>query len=384
MKKLFSLLLVATGSFLSTNAQVTPPLGPPPIPQHATAVELGLGLFIDAIKNNIQTTVLRVNHSIDSMSSSTNVKARLSHSIQVQTPFMAYTTSSQRPNHKYGKIVFKVTYTISGISYHSIPYFDRRLFQDVTIGFSCNQWYTDNGTPMLGVAVEKPMLDEASLGEQALNFFIGNTLTNLVDRKLREIVSGIGGGGSTALPGGKCNCMSLAAGSAPGFTDWSIRFAYVPPKRIETFSNNVTVSLKSIKRLTIIDLPDPVEESINLEFYANHKSIVIPVNRIKAGDEQQLNNAVITMARPGDNDMLVLIGNVTVTAGGETFSNSMLFKKDRNFGIGTHKFIVVRSFIKTPLPGPDGRKPKPYVVYRPHYEITLHVSGDGMGMGGFN
>ena len=380
MKKLFFLCLTASSFLSSVNAQVTPPLGPPEIPQNVTHVELGLGLFIEAVKSKIQTTVTRINHSIDSMSSSTNVRARLSHNIQIQTPFMAFSTSTQGPNYKYAKIVFKITYTISNISYYNIPYFDRRLFQDVGIGFRCDNWYTGSGAAIMGVGTEKPMLDDASFGEQALNFFIGNTLTNLVDSKLKAILSGVGGGASTTLPNGKCNCMSLVPGNPSTFDYGAIRFAYVTPKRLEVIPNNLIISLKSIKRLRIIGFPNPVEKSINIEFYANHKSTVAVVNKIKENEQQVLNNIAVITARPGDNDMLVLIGNITSTSGTETISNSMVFRKDRNFGIGTHKFIVVRPVVLPASTGPDGRPVKPHTVYRPQYELMVQVSGEGIGM----
>ncbi len=380
MKNFFFLLLTTLSFFQHVNAQVTPPLGPPEVPANATSTELGLNLFIEAVKNNIQTTVIRVNRSIDSMSSSTNVRARLSHRIQVRAPFMAFSTNSQLPNSKYAKISFLVNYTISNISYHGISYFDRQLTQDVTMAFSCKQWFTENGNAIMKVSAETPTLDDASFAEQALNFFLRNTLTNLVDSKLKGIIAGASGDATTALPTGKCNCMSLSPGSTPYFENSSIRFAYVTPKRADVFTNNLTINLKSIKRLKIVGFPDPVEESINIEFYANYKSTVASVNKIKENEEQALNNVAVMTARPGDNDMLVLIGNITSVSGTETISNSMVFRKDRNFGVGTHKFIVVRPVIVTSLPRPDGSIPKPHVVYRPQYELMVQVSRVEMGM----
>ncbi len=381
MKNFFFLFLTPFGFFTYVNGQVPPPLGPPEVPANATSSELSVSLFIDKVKENLQTAVAKINRAIDSMSSSTGVNASISHSVSVRTPMMTWSTNSQAQNSKYARVAFDVTYYISSVRYHSIPYFSRKLFQDVSLVFSCNQWFTGNGSALVTVSAQRPVLDDASFGEQALNFFFRNTFTDLVDRKLKEIVSGVGGTASVPFSTVKCNCFSLTPGTPPGFTSSAVRFAYVPPKRIHPLGNNLTIVLKSIKRLKIIDLPDPVEESVNLEFHANHKSIFVPVSGIEANEVQTLGNAVISTTRPADTDMLVLIGNITAAGGGETFSNSMVLKKDKNFGIGTQKFIVVRSFIKTPLPGPDGKPRKPYVVYRPQYEVTVQISGDGAAMG---
>jgi hypothetical protein len=386
MKKYFLILLSIAVFSLPVSAQPSPPLGPPEVPAGIPSNDLGLSLFIGMVKTKLQTAIGQVNHSIDSMSSSTGVKATLSHTITTRVPRMDNTTSYQMPNEKFARIDFNVVYTISNISYHSIPYFSRKLFQSIAVTMACNKWFTTEGSVSMKARAEKPLLDQASFSEQALNFFIANTLSNLVDRKLNSILSGMGGTlASIDFSNIKCNCMSLTPGIAPNFENGFIRFAYKTSKgdfaAAET-SNNLTISFKSIKRLPITGFPDPVDEAIRVEFYANHSSDLANVNAIRAGQELVVEDKSVKISRPGNDGMLVVIANITSTAtnGSLTYSNSLVFRKDKNFGTGMQKLIVMKAIDLPASTGPDGRPIKPRTVYWPQYELIFEIKGDGIGM----
>lgn len=380
MKNGFKILVVAILFRSQLQAQISPPLGPPMAPASASLplVTLDFGTLTNFIRLGITRSVNNINQQIESTFSSTGVKARLSYIVKSVLPLYVNTESASFPNSNLVQLRIHVEYTVSGIRYNNIPYFSRKLFQRIVVGIACDKWYTGNGKSKIQFGAEKPYPDNASFPEQALNFFIVNTLTNYVDSKLTASLSGAGAAGTLPVyNNNSCNCLNFHRGTAPAYADGYVGVTYMPERILDAGAiiGKPVIELKSIKRIPVIGENQPATEDLQLEYMGNFSAKVVLINALQAGEVRNFEDVKLQIERPKPDNWLVIIGNITSITNPQqgVLSGFLAFKKDSNFGIGIQKLIVMKEVWMPAGVGPDGRPIKPGNMTVPFYEITFEV-----------
>jgi hypothetical protein len=371
-----ALFLLATHVFGQPPAQ-GPPLPPPP------ALEFANSVIINFVKTTIQTTIDTVNAKIAHDADSTGVKAHLSFSITTFKPGMSVTTFPNRPNENVVRIAFMVSYSVTGIRYHGIPYFSRKIGQSIELNVACDNWFTNTGILAVRTRADRPFLDNNSFAEEALNFFIAHTITDLVDSKLRARLPN-GTSSNTPIPTSPCNCLGVKSGSAPSFTDGTILFKKLKTANIPPSVSNATVTIQSIKRLRARALPGNTllykeVEDIQLEVFVNQTIRTTQLPGMREGDVRTLNLPKVVEPHPGSNGMIVLIANVAQQPLLQTDTRFAVFKKNVSFGNGTQKLIVPKTYIEPAHRLPDGRMSKPIFHEVDAYEVTVLISTSNIG-----
>ena len=370
-------LFVVTLCFFSMNvfSQGFPPAQGPPPPADPFST-FATSVIINFLKTTIQTTIDTINAQTIRDAESSNIQAHLSFTLQTFAPGMSTTTYPNRPNQNGVRIAFIVSYDVTGIRYHGIPYFSRKLGQSIELFVSCNNWFTDHGTLAITSHADRPYLDGSSFAEEALNFFIAHTLTDLVDAKLRARLPN-GSNSFTPIPTSPCNCLGVTSGAAPNYTDGSINFKKVNRPVVPESVLDATVTIQSIKRLSarVGGAPYYKEvEDIQLEFYVNQTMRVAQVTGMREGDERALSLQTVTVPHPGPNSMIVLIANVTQQPLlSQSDTRFYVFKKDVNFGSGTQQLIVTKTYWEPPQRLPDGSMTKPIQGQVDAYQVTVLI-----------
>lgn len=362
------------------NAQNYPPAQGPPLVTADNAPSYPVYSLKNLVNQSIQKAIDTVNADIARKAGSTHVSAHVSFTSTMYEPSLNSTTKPDAPNETVVGIPFMIQYTVSDIKYYGIPYFSRNIFQDLNIQVSCEGWYTPNGKVSVIAQAQPPFLDGASFGEQALNFFMANTLTNLVNQKL-----------SAALPAGfsqfiatpfKCNYLGLDPGTAPAYNDGAIKYDYKKPRSPVTVAsalNQATIQVKSIKRLRARSVSDPntplykPSENIQLSFYADQAHQTASITGIAENETRTLNLPVITLPKPGNNDLLVLIANIVQLPEYNTDTRFYVYDRNARFGNGTQEIIIQKSYWQPPMRLPGGQTTKPIEVKVDAYDLTVDV-----------
>lgn len=383
-RQLFGLLLLLNTLLMQTLLAQPPAQGPPP--PTAPIIELGTFIIINTVENSIQTTVDSTNARIQRDKPTSDVNAKISFSYKVFKPSMSVTTLPDKPNQNVVRIAFMVTYDVTDIRYKGIPYFSRKINQSIEVITSCKDWFTNNGLLNVSANIDPPYLDNASFAEQALNFFIGNTLLNYVDSKIRNTLPGAMRTSSN-IPTSPCNCLSVNSGTeAQRYTDGAILFALKKGPRPPigggtTVFNNASVSLMKIKRLQARSFPGNAilyneVEDIQFEFFANHTARVVSLTGFRENQEKTFNLPTIIFSKPKDDEMVVLIANIEQLplTSAKKDTRFAVFKKVNSFGNGTQKLIITKSFWTKPERLPGGGMSKPREVKVNAYELTVQVT----------
>lgn len=376
------LLFLTTLSIHTTLAQDYPPAQGPPLPT-APITELGSFILINMVENTIKNTIDSANAKIQRDKPTTGVNAKVSFSYELHKPNMTTTMLKDQPNQNVLWFPFSITYNITDIRYKGIPYFSRKIYQSIDVNVSCKDWFTNNGVLNVAANIQQPYLDGASFGEQVLNFFIANTLTNYVDGKIRSTLPGAMRS-STSIPTSPCNCLGVNSGTqAQRYKDGSIQFALKrgPRVPIGTAFNMADVTLLSIKRLTTRSFPNreilyKEVEDIQLLFYVNNTLRVAEVNQIKEGETRNLTVQKVSFSKPKDTENIVLIANVEQLPlmGDNKDSRFAIYNKNTNFGKGTQRMVVTKSYWEKPQKLPGGGMTKPREVKIDAYELTVQIN----------
>lgn len=353
-----------------------PALGPPPPDEPFR--HFGTFILIDKVKEAVKETVDGLNAKIESDKDSTHIEAHVSFDITTFKPRMSTSQFSDRPNENVVRISFIVSYDVTGIKYRGIPYFDRKMGQSIDADVSCNNWFTDQGRLLMAAHVDKPHLEGPSFGEEALNIFVNHTLTDRVDSELRK-----------RLPEGfsrfqnleenedpdwsKCNCLSVTPGTAPTYRDGDINYRKTRVRLPIPTASDGSVTFQSIKRLPARSpsgvLYDDVED-IQLALYVNHTLRTVQLQGMREGDERSL--AVDPVGLPRE-ILLVLICNVEQLSSSHKDTGFRVFTEETNFGYGTQKIVVKKTYWDPPQRLPDGSLTKPTEVHVDGYEITALI-----------
>jgi hypothetical protein len=361
----------STGLF----SQGFPPAQGPPLPPDPP-LQFAASVLINFVKTTVQTSLDTINAQIARDADATGIQAHLSFSLKTFAPGMSTTTYPNRPNQNVVRIPFIVIYDVTGIRYHGIPYLSRTLGQSIELLVACNNWYTDQGALAIMARADRPYLGGNSFAEEALNFFIAHTLSDLVDSKLRARLPN-GSNSITPITTSPCNCLGVTAGTAPNFTDGAVNFKKVNRLMPVETAVGASVSVKSIKRLSARVNAAPYYkevEDFQLELYVNQTLQVAQVTGMREGDVRDLSLPAVTIPQPGPNSMIVLIANIAqqpLLSPTDTRFN--VFKKNVNFGNGTQQLIITKTFWEPPHRLPDGRMTKPTQRQIDAYQITVNI-----------
>lgn len=367
------LLLVAVGARGASGQGYPPAQGP------LLAVEpfstLPTFAIINQVKTTIQTQLDSINARIARDSDSADIQAHVSIAeLTTYKPAMETTQYPDRPNENIVRIPFIVSYDVTGIRYHGLPYFSRKLGQSLEVVFACHNWATGQGRMRATGRADRPYLDGTSFGEGVLNFFIAHTLTDLVDSKLRAQLPGALTSISDSL--GACNRLGVTSGTGPSYTDGSINFKQVRGPRPLPTALDGSVTWQKIKRLPARRLGGAVlyqeVEDVQMVLYANQSGQSAELLEMREGEERMLNLQPVNMGRLGDAG-LVLIANVEQLGSFHRDVRFSVFTQATTFGHGTQKLVVTKTYWMPPQHLPGGGLTKPMEHRVDAYEITVMV-----------
>jgi hypothetical protein len=366
------LLAMAAGTAASQNS---PPAQGPLVAEEPFSF-LPTFVIINQVKQTIQSTLDSINHRTDSLADSTGIQAHVSFTSTTYMPAMSTTQYPDRPNENVVRIPFIVTYDVTGIRYHGLPYFSRQLGQSIEVLVSCNNWFTNQGQIRATGRADRPYLDGTSAGEDVLNFFIAHTLTDLVDSKIRHGLSDAVTSVTDSL--GDCNRLGVTPGTGPAYTDGSINFKKVLVRPHLAMPFDASVTFEKIKRLPAHTLTGEVlynqVEDIQLVFYANQALRTAHLEDLKEGEERTLSMGPVELGPLGGSASLVLICNVEQLTSFQRDTRFSVFTKETNFGNGTQTIVVQKTYWQPPQRLPDGRLTKPIEQHVNAYEITARIN----------
>lgn len=356
----------------------TPVAGPRPPLGHEFKT-LPMSIVLDLLEFELHSATGSINMMLANQKDSTGLEAQLKYSYRAGQPFMAATTYQDRPNHYYIKVPLIITYNVQDIKWYHNPYPSRKIHQFVDLIITCNNWFTNDGALHYSFEMQKPYADDRPSPVQALNFYIANNLTTLLDGKIRTTFPEAFR--QSHAPLAACNCLDVKPGTdqANHYKDSEIR--YNMPKALPADHENIEISLLSFKRLYAHTYPDfkvlyQEEEDIELEFYVNQVRQVITINKMREEQEYQLNIGKIIFPKTQNEELLVHVANLKFKQLPEYKKTTevLAFNKLNNFGHGLHKIVFYKSYNLKLAPLPSGEMPHPYEVKLPAYELTLRIN----------
>ncbi len=363
-----------------------PPALGPPLPDEPSSF-LPTALIISMVENAIKDIVDGLNAEIRADADSTHIQANVNFTLTTHDARMSVTQYPDRPNENVVRIPFMVSFDVTGIKYLGVPYFDRKLGQSIEVAVYCMNWFTDQGKILIVFHADKPYLDGLSFSEEALNFFIVHALADAVDSKLRQKLPD-GVLQVASLPDelleflretDDCNCLGVTPGTAPTYTDGRIKWKKAHVRPVIPTASDASVTFESIKRLPAHS-PSGVlyseVEDIQLDLYVNHTLRTVQLQGVREGDERDL---VVEPVGLGRDALLVLICNVGQLSSSQKDTGFKVFTEETNFGYGTQKIIVTKTYWDQPQRLPDGSLTKPIEIHVNAYEITALIKAPQLG-----
>ena len=385
LKRIYFLILMICFFFLHPIFSQPPAQGPPLTDDKYT--EYDMFVVLNFLEFTIQKNIDSTNAHIQKIKDSTNVDAHLSYTYKAYQPQMTTTTIPDAPNQNIVHVPLIVTYTVDNISWHGVPYFSRTITQSFDIYVACKNWFTTQGALNFTTVLGAPYLEGNSFGEGALDFFIGNSLTNYVNNKMRASfppqTQYSTGGGIIPLV---CNCLGLNPGTneANNYKDAVIKYEYKKPifngGGGTNIYNTIDVNLLSIKRLSARSQPGnqilyQPQEDLQLSFYVNQTLKVAQISQISEGDVRNLNLGNIQLTKPADNGSVILIAKIEQQPQLSVKDSQFeVFYKSNNFGNGTQKLVVQKTYWLPPQHLPGGGTTKPTKVSIDAYELTVSIN----------
>ncbi|MCP9751198.1 hypothetical protein [Ferruginibacter sp. HRS2-29] len=369
---------------LQSFCQYPPAQGPQPVIPGTGVKELPLFIVTNLLKIKMRDSIIpAINAAIRAQGPPVSIT--VSAVITQRKPTMAQTQYIDQPNSKYVTMPYKVDYKLNISGYP-----DRHVFQNLSIDISSKDWYANQGGMLtFSLNAEKPYLDGPSFAEQALNFFIGNRLTSLVDSKIRSYLpNAIRQALPVTLLDRRCNRLNVVVPSndAPEYQNSYIQYQYKPVRNQGlTVLNTINVSVKSIRRLKARNYEANTilydsSENINIEFFANNKLQTFDVQQIREDQVRNFPDNNMVVAKPASTGSLILLATITQS----NFlreSRYVEFKVNKSFGNGTQKLIVQKTFISKPFQLPGGGMSKPQTIPVDAYEFTVQVTVHNQELG---
>jgi hypothetical protein len=301
-------------------------------------------------------------------------------------PWMYSTQYTNRPNQNIVQISYYITYDITDIYWHGIPYpFSRTAGQSIDVQISCDgwyPWYQGKGDLTLTSIVSAPVLDsDPSVLEDTLGgIFWQNVIPQYVDSEITAKLTRFGKGTHRRSLGFSCNTLGTKAFSDAPSLDHVLWDFLRPrfPALADVFSQ-LTVRVAQVRRLTAHDLEnDPLYyavETPRLELYAGYNSLVLDLPQMQEGQVFVPGpNAVVSSPIPPTNAQysgrFVIIANMSLPAQYIEDTAFAVFDKASDFGAGTR-------IINTPKLWwyHSTLSRKPILMRTKAYEVTLQISG---------
>lgn len=361
--------------------QVPPAQGPGPVVGTTGIRELPVRAFTGFLNILFRDSIMpAVNASI--RANDPPVRIRVTHSLKQGKPMMTETKYADRPNQRIITIHYDITYHLD---INNFP--DRKLYQNLELNFSCEEWYKPGGGLMyISTVSDEPYLGGPTITEQAISFFLGNWLTPFIDGKIRSgLPSMLRKRSPLNVPNRDCNCLNVVSGTAPDYDDGFLQYQNRsrriprPGEGAETNFNTITVKMDSIRRLPAKNytgggvLYEEVE-NIALEVWVNQQLQGFDLAGMRDGDARKLPENSITLPKPGTGGTLVLIANVIQSGNFKTDTRFVVFNARQNYGNGIRKMIVRKSFWTRPQRLPGGGTSKPIETFVDAYELTLSIN----------
>jgi hypothetical protein len=289
-----------------------------------------------------------------------------------------------RSNELYARIPYMVTYLVYDVDKHTdvgwVPTtVTRRLSQSITLSVSCDRWETGNGALKLGVAIDRPYLeDNQGTVEQVVDFFVAGHLTSFIDGQVRQLVNAIpiaGGAGSLGL---QCNALGADAGVPETRKYDVVRYSFNATRpTLPLVGSELSVTLDSIKRLAAHDQQGRVlyaaSETPTLEVFANQLRVSVALPAMQEGQQVPVKAAPLVLPTAGLATLALLV-NVRQAAGAQVDSASQSHGASDNFGNGPQTIRVRKSYWTQANPA-AGVKPQQQWVDA--YELAFHVNAPG-------
>lgn len=298
----------------------------------------------------------------------------VTHTFEEGKPYMSQTSYTYQPNEKRVIIPFEIKYKLN---IAGLP--DRYLRQSIKIISYCKNWsIPGGGKTEMQVDAEKPQLIGESLTEQIINAATFNNLTNFINKKINEnLPNAINISLSSVIPqlnNFRCNCISLNQAPTQLVKDTWVTFQYNTATQAMP-GNRYSVSIKKIKKLSITDLQDQplftTPENLQLTYFINQNGGNASFSGIGPGQEKFFpENNFITKPEPGGN--IVIIASISRGGSGKD-AGYIVLDNANNFGIGTKKIIIQRSYTTNPSTLENGTTVKGGEVKANAYEITVEI-----------
>lgn len=372
----FAVAAIWTIAPTTAGAQGAPPAqGPPPASENT-------GFLVDwFITPDLEQTVdQKVAEKNLDLASASDYRASIAVSYRRWSPVMVQTAYTDRPNERYAKVTYMITYKVSGIKAKIggvwVPYpWDRTITQTVDIGIFCRGWHTGTGALMMRAQPSPAYLSgDRSFSEQAFAFFLTSALPNHVDSKIRAALDSYAA--SSSVTDKPCNALGRYANlENPQFD--MIYYDFNPPPfnmpHAVSVLSEVSVRVAQVRRLQERTFKGEVVynavETPTLELWAGHSLLVVPLPPMA---ENQVftptANNVVSTPRPPVNKQLVVIGSMHDGLS-QVDSTFLVFDKSTEFGHGTRVLTTPKHWWEW-----DQLRSKPIQIRGKGYEVTLEIS----------
>lgn len=241
----------------------------------------------------------------------------------------------------------------------------------VDVNNFCTGWEFGSGNIQIVAAPQTPTLDEdPGWTEAIVNFFLNGHLVPYVNSKVRNALT-TPGGVSQTLPA-KCNSLQPFKGDPDTRSDDS--FQWTEPRfQFPNVTLSLTVRPTYVKRLQARTLQGAVlydpTEAPGLEFWAGFAKWYVHLPPMMEGQTVALAAPAIEAVPklPGSTNLVVIANTFHSHVTESTFRT---FTRTANYGNGTQKVTIYKTYFEPPRPP---FSPKPRKVNVAAYEVTFDV-----------
>ena len=354
-------------------AQYPPAQGPPTV-SGSNIRELPVSLFTSILTATIKDSILpKANNDIKAANPPMEIKLALS-SLKLRGPYRTQTEYTDQPN----QFIIRIPYNIDfELQINNFP--NRHLYENIELIFSCDHWFAlAGGNLSASLKADKPYVGGPSITEQILNAFLANFLSPYVENKISaNLPAAVRQKISLSGFNTQCNCLGIY-GATPPYNFAALQYQFKrSPRTLPSIMNSINVSVSSIKRLPAKNyeqntiLYDSIE-NIQLELFANQQMKSFNLPGIREGQQLSLPENTIQVNRPAAGSSLVIIANI-VQQNFQKDSRFVVYTAADNFGSGTKKLVVKKSFNSPPKRLPNGQMTKPQRIEVDAYEITYII-----------
>ncbi|MBC7925673.1 MAG: hypothetical protein H7039_08455 [Bryobacteraceae bacterium] len=374
MKHISSCSLTFFAFTALTYAQVSPAQGPVAPAPNSVIQQLSVEGFLTLmVRGSIEQQITDMNATLAAGDSQ---RARLSlEQVSVWSPWLTQTQHTVRPNDRYVKVPYIVELKVSNIEWKqgskwlSYPW-SRKISMAIDVNNFCTGWQWGGGNIKIVAEPQRPYLDpDPGWTEGIVNFFLNGHLVPYVNTKMQAALT-TPGGVSQTLPA-RCNSLQAFAGDPNTRSDDAVQWT-TPRFRVPPVTIPLTVRPTHIKRLKARTLAGNVlyqaVEAPGFEFWAGYGTWFVQLPPMIEDQTVALAApAIEAVPKPNGSTALVVIASTIHQA---TESNFHTFTSATNFGNGTQKVTIYKTYFEPPKP-PYSPKPRKHTVAA--YEVTFDI-----------